>query len=930
VPVSYIDLYVEDAGAGHKIYFIAEDNTVADTKHHMPWFALYTEREVRGEGVVKVDGVPLIYDESLFIYVPKPLNVYKVKVMRRSEVPDAASRYVSEFNAWAGLYNIRYEARVAFDFSRTHWLFGVPAPLVFLPNREMAERMAELVERASGFKVMAVDIEVYSPRGGFPRRGDPLLTISYATFKLGDDIFSPEWPEENVKVLSVPRDAAGSLSRMEAESRRLVERLFEAVLAERPNFIVTYNGSGFDIPYMSPFRPREYYLAEGGVLGVWRPEKGLRLLFPHIDLFLVRKHLGSSMGVRSHVAYALDDVALEVARQLKGFYGVDWLFDSEYVKAERLLNHAKLKEYWERGDRLFHSYVVADVYLTCLIARMWLYSLFLLSALTGIPPTVLQTLNTGQAAEYLVAEYMHRLGFYPELRERALAYSKVEEGEGGEEGVFARGKVYVDSYGVFGGNGRKIVELDFAQLYPTDMVANAVDPTIFFVKEGRAGDRPLDSTLSLPAGFKLAGMEVDVVLGSKAKRASPISADYVLKIVPGYGPVAWFTYKLYTARKETKELKRRAKELGRVEYQAPDQAVKILNNSLYGAFAKSRGNLVNEVVSAAVFWRTQKMLYEVIDYINREVPGRLGGSVRVVYGDTDSAYIEVDEAVDPARLAEEVNRWVHSRYGPLYSMELEDVYDAMLIPKQKDSNEPSAKSYICIKGGKPAKVKGEFFKLVAPVAVKERLLDFYMEVIRRKPSSREEVRQIVRELLEREPVHKWFIRASVSSFVNEDDPRKLKQLNKDFHYAALYTLLLHGTPGVQARRRDSVLASSSEDRWKTVTVRVNPRDVERTQRAVVVHYLPHPSGDPKKFIVYAGDDGENVTIHVVSLQGKVRVEREGSEERDAVDKYYVATFAYSEKTMEKSALLDKVLTTLDKYVVEPVYKKLAPALRHQP
>jgi len=928
--IPYLDIYVEDIGAGHKIYFIGLDNSIVDTKTHYPWFTVYSEKKLPEPSLKEVeDGIPLIYDPALFLYVPKPeLRVYKGYASHRSKVPEAVASLLNRYNVKAGLYNIKYEARVALDFSKTHHLLGVPSPLVFLPNSKMVRIMEEVIEKLGDLKVMAVDIEVYSTSGGFPRQGDPILTITYTVFKLKDNIFDKEWPEKNVKVLSIKN--AKDVSEMKRESMKLVERFFEILRKERPNVIVTYNGTGFDFPYMKPFVTRNYYIITKNVIGIWRPEKNERILIPHIDLMLVREYLGSSMGIRSHAAYALDDVALEVAESLRKFYNIDWLFESDYIKAERLLNHAKLKEYWERNDPLFHNYIVADVYLTALIARVWLYSLFILSVLTGMPPTLVQSMNTGQIAEYLAVELLARLGFYPELRTRTMEYSRttdvIEDSDGW---VFNRGKVYVHDYGVYGGSGKKIVELDFAQLYPSDMVANSTDPTMFFIKEGSHDGTPVDRTLNVPAEkYRVAERQTTIILGRKPKKSSStIKTRYILKIVPGYGPISWFVYKLYTARKETKKLKKRAKTEKRVELLAPDQAIKILNNSFYGAFSKSRGNLINEAISATVFWRTQKLLYEVIDFINKELPKKLGKDVKVLYGDTDSAYVMVDEDVDIETLVKEVNNWIQQRYGPFYYMELEDVYDLMVIPKQKDKNSPSAKSYICLKGGKPAKVKGEFYKLVAPLAIKERLLDFYIEIIKRRPRSKKELKQIVKSFIENQPIHKWFIKKSISSFVNEDDTRKLKKLNREFHYAALYSLTMYKSPGVTILDTNAgTLAPFVNDKgWRTIRVRIDPREVERTQRAVIVHYLPHPSGDPKKFLVYVSDDGNTAIVHLVALRD-LRVEVEGTDEDNAVEKYFVATFAYREIKLPRTVLLDKVLDTLDKYVITPVYKKLIPAL----
>jgi len=949
--IPYLDIYVENLPKGHKIYFVSLDNRVIATRQHFPWFTVYTDadllsRKTMIEAKEIKNAHPLLYNEQLFMYKPeKNMKVYKVFSPSKSKVPKLESEVKKTINnAKTGLYNIRYEVRVAHDFSKHFHLFGYPSPLVFIPNKQMVELMEKLIDDIGELTVMAADIEVYSTSGGFPKRGDPILTITYTVFRLKDLIFSKDWPEKHIHVLSIPRDVK-DIEQMKIESRKLVDKFFKIIEEIRPNFIVTYNGSAFDFPYMEPFITNDnIQLTKRHIIITRSPTD--KLIIPHIDLMQVRKYLGSSMGLRSHAAYALDDVALEVAKTLRKFYNIDWLFDSEYIKAERLLNHAKLKDYWERNDPLFHYYILADVYLTALLARVWMFPLIMVSVLSGITPTVVQEMNTGQMAEYVFVELLRRIRFYPELRLREYDYRRTDSPpkQCPEEWrrVFRAGKVYVWEYGLFGGRpGEQIVELDFAQLYPSDMVANAADPTALYIVSGYKNGKPLDP--SFRKKLKIVGKDsVPALLmkgGKKKKRGKGKEQSekeriiLLLTVLCGYGPIAWLIYKLYTARKETKKLKKRAKKEKRIELLAPDQAIKIFINSCYGAMSKPRGNLINELLSASVFWRTQKLLYEVIDYIDHEVPKKLGCRVKVLYGDTDSAYVLVQGNAEPEKLAKLVNEYVQSRHGKFYEMELEDTYDAMLIPKQKDRDSPSAKSYICLKQMSPAKIKGEFYKIIVPLAIKERLSEFYVEIIKRKPKSRDEIRRIIRDFLKDQPAYKYFIKKSVSSFINEDDPRKIKRISRTSHYAALYSLTLYQSPGVEIMktRRDLFSymglggAGNYANGWSEITIQVDPRIVEDTQRAVIVHYLPFPS-DPKRFYVYISEDDKYVYVHQVRIASLKIIKEQGETEKDVFEKYILATYRYKHAKIEKNLLLDQVVSMLDKHVVETIYKKLVPAL----
>lgn len=911
---SFIAIHAEDAPTGHKVYLVDRGGKPVHTQIHYPWFVASSKQ--LGPDIVsssRLHGDMLKFMASGYVYVPAE-KAYKIEVVHRSRVPKVAQQVATQ--GIAGLYNVKYLVRAALDIQREKdvGILGYPTPIAFLPNKEMINYMEDAIDKIADLKVMAVDIEVYSRRGGFPARGDPILSITYSTFKLGDNIFTEDWPEQGIHyILNEDADERGS--------RRIVREFINVIRRENPDIVVGYNTSGFDFPYMKPF-------AIGVELTFDFIIDRLRF-YPHIDLMVVRDSLGSSLGLRRQSVFALDDVAVEAiaGNKVDKMYGLDWLYGSKYLEAERKLDHAKLKQYFDHRDELFFDYIVADVLLTSYLARIWLYPLFLLSLLTGIPVNVLQGLNTGQMAEYVLSELLTRLGFYPQLIRRTKDYGRLTSG--GQIvsklksiipsiWVFERGKVYVYKPGLYGGPGYRIVELDFAQLYPTDMVRNTVDPTSLFITKwvivdsnGRI-ESGMDTISNIPL-FK--DNRTWVMLKDN-------SSMYFYEVVPGYGPVSWFIYKLYTARNETKKLKKRAKQEKRVELLAPDQAVKIYNNSNYGAFSKTRGNLVNELASAAVFWRTQKLLYEVISAIEGPVSEKMGVKLKVLYGDTDSSYVLAPESIDPGELEKAVNEWIQQHYGHLYRMELEDTYRWMLIPRRKDSSDPSAKSYITLDDNfKIVKIKGDFFKLEAPLAIKDKLIEFYEEVIHSKPKTMKDVESIIARFLRGEPPYKYFIKKSVSSFISEDGTR-FKRINRAFHYAALVFLCETGAPGTQLLREST---TGLDGKTRRVVCRIDPRVVEETQRAVIVHYLPSPSGKSTKFAIYGGESGEYVLVDDVNVV-KLEVESEVVDKNNAYDKAFVIDYMIRRIEVPYDTLHIFVIHAIKKTVTETIYKKLVLAM----
>lgn len=931
--VPFISIYPTYRALGHTLLVVSRGGEVVSKLSHYPWFI--SSMRVKDPNIVRVsniNGEMLLLDDSANVYLPKA-KPYKIEVISKRVVPNVARNIIGR-NGKAGLFNITYEVRAGLDIQRDpqknneiYGILGYPSPLAFLPNNEMVELMEKVIDDVGDIKVMALDIEVYSRRGGFPAKGDPILSITYSTFRLKDNVFTRDWAENNVKyILNDEVNDRGS--------RELVRRFTEVISREKPDVIVGFNTSGFDFPYMSPFVRNMDYRTDFVI------DTRNSRYYPHVDLMIVRKSLGSSLGLRSQAVFALDDVTLEALKgnKVNKFYDIDWLFNSKYMEAERKLDHAKLRQYFDNRDELFFNYIVADVYLTSLLARIWLYPMFLLSVLTGVPITTLQKLNVGQMAEYTLTEVLLRLGFFPELRHRSKNYSRITNtGEIKEVReflskkvkdwwVFEKGKVYVTEPGIYGGNNYQVVELDFAQLYPTDMVANTADPTSIFITDGYEWDgsrvKPITPTLIINgAKPKITDLSTYTLLKAGKSRIE------VYKTVPGYGPVSWFIYKMYTARKETKKMKEIAKKMKRVELLAPDQAVKIYNNSTYGALSKRRGNLVHELVSASVFWRTQTLLYNVIKAIETDISKELGVSLKVLYGDTDSSYVLVPKSIPKEKLEELVNKWIHERYGPLYKMELEGRYSVMIIPKRKGSSDPSAKSYILLdENGKIMKIKGEFYKINAPLAIKDRLLEFFEGFISRNISTKDELRKYIKDFLRGEPAYKYFIKKSVSSFVNEDDPSRFKNLNKPFHYAALISLCETGAEGTSEKERRVVtnLSQYIADKYPITKVRctIDPRTVEETQRAVIVHYLPSPKRDSKKFVMLDKEEEDGVLVKEITVTFFDTIKEQNQSEKSSVDKEIVIEYTIQPRKVNWDIFENYVLIRIEKELISTLYEKL--------
>ncbi len=916
-----LTVYAKPAPTGYHVHLIGRGGEVIETRNHYPWFVASSPtygRKLAKMGVVNIErlyGRMLKYHEGLMMYVPSE-PAYKVECAKKEMVPRVA-KYLKTMGATVGLYNITYNVRVMYDMlSEGYTLLGFRAPVALLPNYEMVSELKRAIDTISTIKVMVFDIEVLSTTSGFPTIGDNIASVTYSSFNLGADIFDSEWHKHNIEyILNEGGDRNGSFE--------LVDQFIEVIRREKPDIIAGYNSSGFDVVYLRPFiSDKKMFNSLGTLIQV------SNRIHPHIDLMTVRKNLGSTLGLRSYSVMALDDVTVEAIRGLK-VTGLDWFFESELLEAERTLDHAKLGEYFERRDEKFFNYIVADVYLTALLARLWLPSLLILSTLSGIQIDELQRMNTGRISEYTMTFLLQKLGQYPEIRERRYNYSKVNLATEVRKEVKSRieyadlfelGKTYVAGSGAFGGGDKKVVELDFAQLYPTDMTVNSMDPTAVYVLE----------TITVEDGRVSVRKRVDSKLLEGNSFYTMLSRDGKLlfhKVATGYGPISWFMYKMYTARKLTKEMKNVGKRTGRIEYMAPDQAIKIFNNSFYGAFAKQVGNMLHEVLASTVFWRTLYIQRRVIEAIENEIAEEIGSELKVIYSDTDSAFVLMDRDVDHHELVRRVNRYIHENIGP-YDMELESVYSKIIIPKQIHSDQPSAKSYIAIDSeGKIAKITGEFYKLPMPIAIKDRLVEFYQKLIDSRIKSLKELEKLIVDFLDGEPEYKHFMKFSVSTYISEDDPSRFKTLNRPAHYAGLVTLCQQNVIGVEVLETRKATTITGEEK-SVVKCRVDVRTVETHQKAVTGLYLTYPGkNNSRKFTLYQGahEDGVEV-LDVEVLEVNVETSNDYSE-NTRYDEAIVIKYSTTRKTINRDFLKYYVLRRLHKLLVEPLFVKLVSIMR---
>jgi len=566
-------------------------------------------------------------------------------------------------------------------------------------------------------------------------------------------------------------------------SEEIVAGIAEAIEREVPDFIVGYNSAAFDLRFY------KHYMDD------WGEDDYIPIgdkMYTHLDLFRFVRSMRSALGIRSTTANSLDEVARELGILKPG---------TEIYEVERIANPEEILSWFKSDRRRYELYSKADSSISLHIAASWIPVLAGVSAISKIPISRLQSLpSAGSIVEYMIIRYLENLepGVVTEYRRREWDYGKAPAFSGLEE-EYVIGKVISAKPGFYS----RIAVFDFDQLYPTIYTFFQVDPISSF-----ASKEPVHA-------------------GSMKIYASKKGMGYVFYFNPAPGSVSSLLSRLYMARKRAKEMSKNS-----TFAKLADRALKIIANSAYGALSKEAGNIINEFASAYIFYKSNEILLRA-----KAAVEKMG--LRVVYGDTDSIFIELPEYASGdilEAMIDDVVSSIRSSVGEAFSLKFEGLYDTMIIAMRKTGGE-SKKSYVLI-GEDEIILKGIFYKHELP-----EILDVNREEVVRMLINGEDPTKIVEKFIsnlsDSAALRGLTIRKTVDLDFVSEDTGKLKILNKPFHYAAIYMLCLGGfCDGSHGSRFLSYPVPTSSP---VITVRyipITPRDIivligEKTHRVSI-------------------------------------------------------------------------------------------------
>jgi len=628
-------------GKIEKIYKVNEDGSY-EVVSHSPWFI--AERFMETKGVKDVEDVDYefyAFNPSTWRYEKIADKCYRVITETPRDVRRIAETY-EDHSIRHALSNIRYEARVSMDLADKLFSIKVPAPL-FYGLQELEGVVRELYSNINKVKILGFDIEVKA-EGSFPRPGSEVFLISICKSSLGSNEEEECWLLEKDEV---------------SEFAKYLEK-------ERPNYIVGFNSSGFDIPYLIAYtRDLRDVLKRSGYVN--EPT-----IIPHIDILEILDQHAQSFGLPLGARLSLDDVAKRFGVATDEELKIESSIDRNRIWLEYQSNRSKILEYAE-----------TDAKLTARLGKVVLEVLLGLYALSGISPSVIPLLPSfGSVSEYAVLDILRRK-YNKVLEVRWVRYTAKEI-----EDAVSFYKVHTKERFIKPLIAENIGYYDYSMLYPTIYYKYGLDPT--GVKIGN--------------GFKVyLTPKEDTKKKKKRKTFLKDCTSISVEFVPG--PVYDVLKYFYEARKVSKKFKN--------EIKAFDQAVKILANSAYGMFSKARGGGVDEVLAAFIFYKSSHVLVNTIGVLRN-----LGYDV--VYAATDSLFIPLPSPEEAEVLEDKLNRIIKVRFGDEFSIKLEKVckYFALLKPK----------TYVCVSDDETL-VKG-MEKLEIPLVVKENLDEIFSRALR--------------------------------------------------------------------------------------------------------------------------------------------------------------------------------------------------------
>lgn len=487
---------------------------------------------------------------------------------------------------------------------------------------DFANRLIPLLRQpAPELRVIALDIEVASPRGIIARSKDakwPIISVSLS----GNDGFRQVHILKRGRAPQKSETQLGARIIVHSSEEELIKDVFE-VLRKYP-LILTFNGDDFDLPYLAE-RAKELGI-RSNLIKKERDKVTIETGI-HIDLYKLFRNSSIKVYIfnNAYIGATLDEIA------------------------EALLNERKIdvdkSNIPELSPEQLAEYSFQDSYLTLKLGtidnNLLIRLLFVFSRISK--------LTIEDVARYGISKWISNMIFY-EYRRRGWLIPNSEEiqeirGKETYSKAIIEGKKYKGAIVLepIPGPHFNVAVLDFASMYPSIIGTWRISfETINCPHPECKTNRPVEELPHWVCKRKL-GIIPDLIKTIRDLR------------------IKWY-------KKAERDVKRSLEE--REWYGAVQRGLKVLLNASYGVFGYENFPLYSPPTAEMITAIGRKAILSSIEEAERV-------GLKVIYGDTDSLFIENA----PEEKIEELCRKIHDKLG--IELELDKVYRCVILSELK-------------------------------------------------------------------------------------------------------------------------------------------------------------------------------------------------------------------------------------------------------
>ncbi|MEM0043717.1 MAG: DNA polymerase II [Sulfolobales archaeon] len=371
-------------------------------------------------------------------YFGREVRVFKIKTV----IPESVREYREKIAQLPFVRevleaDIRFAMRYSIDKDLTpstwHLFRVVETPRSGVYRVDAEYELVDIIKRNTSnipppLRIIALDIEVYNPRGSPRPDTDPVIIIALMNDR-----------EEIIQYTADSKNDSG-----------IIARFIDYVLKYDPDIIVGYNSSLFDIPYLMERSKRNKIQLDIGRRRGGEPRQSAygHVSIPgrlHVDLY--------------HFAEEISEIKIKSLDYVAEFFGV-------MKRSERVnINWYEIFKYWDDPGRreVLLRYSRDDIISTYKIAEKILPYAIQLSALTGLPLDQVGAASVGNRLEWYLMREAYKYGeLVPNREERT--YEPY------------RGAIVLEPKP---GVHENIAVLDFSSMYPNIMIKYNIGPDTF-------------------------------------------------------------------------------------------------------------------------------------------------------------------------------------------------------------------------------------------------------------------------------------------------------------------------------------------------------------------------------------------------------------------------------------------------------------------